>query len=138
MHATNPASDCPWCPITRLLLCSAPLFATDSNEALIERLEAAEAAGQQHDVMDEIRERTARGPLSVKFTERLVAELVSDETYSYRNVMAVLPQLAGERGCSEQSLVYLALGLAAALSIHSFTTSSNTAIGREPCPTTVS
>ncbi len=98
-------------PLTLLLLCSAALFAADSDETLIERLEAAETVRQRHDVLDEIRERTMRGPLSENLTDRLIAELMSEQRYNFRNVVAVLPQLGGEQGFSRQSLVYLAQGL---------------------------
>ena len=98
-------------PLILLLLCSAALFAADSDESLIERLEAAETVRQRHDVLDEIRERTMRGPLPEKLTDRLIAELMSEQRYNFRNVVAVLPQLGGEQGFSKQSLVYLAQGL---------------------------
>ncbi len=98
-------------PLTLLLLYSVALFAADSDESLIERLEAAETVRQRHDVLDEIRERTMRGPLSENLTDRLIAELMSEQRYNFRNVVAVLPQLGGEQGFSERSLVYLAQGL---------------------------
>jgi len=98
-------------PLSLLLLRNAALFAADSDESLIERLEAAETVRQRHDVLDEIRERTMRGPLSENLTDRLIAELMSEQRYNFRNVVAVLPQLGGEQGFSERSLVYLARGL---------------------------
>ena len=39
---------------TLFLLCSASLFATDADESLIERLEAAETSRQKHDVLDAV------------------------------------------------------------------------------------
>jgi hypothetical protein len=94
-----------------LLLSSAALFAADSDDSLIERLEAAETSREQHDILDEIVLRTAEGPLSTELTDRLIAELMSEETYGYHHIMRELPKLAGERGFSERALIVLAEGL---------------------------
>jgi len=102
-------------PLILLLLCSGPLFAADSDEALIEGLEVAETSREKHDILDEIQSRTTAGPLSVELTDRLVAELMSEETYGYHTIMRELPDLAGEQGFSEQSLIYLAEGLSGEL-----------------------
>jgi hypothetical protein len=109
----------------RRVLCLCPLFVTawplcaaENDEALVARLEAARDSREQHEVLDEIAERIAETPLSTRLTERLTAELMSEETYNYHHIMRALPQLAGEQGFSEPSLVHLAAGLSGSITRH--------------------
>lgn len=104
-----------WHPLTLLVFFSGPLLAAGPDEALIERLEAAETVRQKQDILNEIQERVADGPLPVELTDRLIAELMSEETFAHHDSMVVLPLLAGEQGFSEQSLVHLAEGLSGGL-----------------------
>lgn len=98
-----------------LLFWGTPLIAADSDYSLIERLETADSARQQQDILDEIATRIADGPLSVALTDRLIAELMSDEMYGYHHIMRELPKLAGDQGFSEQALLELAKGLSGEL-----------------------
>lgn len=93
------------------LCCGDPFGAVDLAESLVDRLEAAATGREKHDTLDEILRRHAEEPLTAALTERLVAELMSDESYNSHQMMAALPKLAGDRGFSEQSLIALARGL---------------------------
>ncbi len=100
-----------WNPLVLLALCNTPLLAAEADESLVERLEAAGTAREQHDILDVIAERATEQPFSIDLTDRLIAELMSEETYGYHYIMRALPQLAGEDGFSEQSLLKLAEAL---------------------------
>ena len=101
--------------LTLLAYCGPTLLAADADHALIERLEAADTPRQQQDILNEIATRTAEGPLAVELTDRLIAELMSNDLYGYHHIMSSLPRLAGERGYSDQSLITLAEGLSGKL-----------------------
>jgi hypothetical protein len=94
-----------------LVTCGPLLRAADLDESLVARLEMAREAREKDIILDEIAARTAEGPLSVELTDRLIAELMSEDRYGYHPLMQMLPQLAGDQGYSEQSLVALAEGL---------------------------
>jgi len=104
-----------WYSLLFLIISGSPGFAADPDESLIERLETATDAREKDVMLDEIQARTAQGPLSVNLTDRLISELMTDERYGYHYLMQTLPQLAGEQGYSEQSLITLAEGLSGPL-----------------------
>jgi hypothetical protein len=101
----------PWYSLVLLALCAAPVLAADSDSSLVEDLESAETSREQHDILDVIAARTAESPFSTELTDRLVAELMSKDTYQYHYIMRSLPELAGEGGFSEQSLLIFASAL---------------------------
>lgn len=94
-----------------LALSAAPHLAADTDTSLIERLETAETRRAQYDILNLIVERAADKPFSTELTDRLIVELMSEEAYNNHHIMRTLPQLAGERGFSEQSLLHLAKAL---------------------------
>ena len=100
-----------WYPLILLAFSAVPALAADTDVSLIERLEAAESGREQHDILDLISARTAEEPFSTELTDRLVVELMSEDTYQYHYIMRSLPELAGERGFSERSLLVLAAAL---------------------------
>ena len=102
-------------PIMLLSFWVPPLVAADSDRSLIEGLEAADSRREGQDILNEIAKRTAEGPLSVELNDRLIIELMSDEMYGYHHIMRTLPELAGEQGYSEQSLIVLAEALSGPL-----------------------
>lgn len=98
-------------PVALLILCSLAAAAADVDESLVDRLETAKSGRDQYDILDTIAQRIAVAPFSTELTERLIAELMSKETYNLHHIMRVLPQIAGDRGFSDQSLLYLARAL---------------------------
>ena len=94
-----------------LAFCAASLPAAETDSALVENLENAETSREQHDILDVIAARTAEAPFSIELTDRLVVELMSKDTHQHHYIMRSLPELAGERGFSEQSLLVLAAAL---------------------------
>jgi hypothetical protein len=104
-----------WILLCLLALCCPALPAAESDESLIRGLETAREAREKDVILDQIQARIAEGPLSVELTDRLIAELMSEERYGYHYIMRTLPTLAGERGYSEQSMVNLAEGLSGEL-----------------------
>jgi len=101
----------PWYSLVLLTLCAAPVLAADSDSSLVEDLENAETSREQHDILDVIAARTAEAPFSTELTDRLVAELMSKDSHQSHYIMRSLPELAGERGFSAQSLLLLAAAL---------------------------
>ena len=101
----------PWYSLVFVALCAAPVLAADSGSSLVEDLENAETSREQHDILDVIAARTAEAPFSTELTDRLVAELMSKDSHQSHYIMRSLPELAGERGFSAQSLLLLAAAL---------------------------
>ncbi len=101
----------PWYSLVLLALCAAPVLAADSDSSLVEDLENAETSREQHDILDVIAARIAETPFSSELTDRLITELMSKDTHQYHYIMRSLPELAGEGGFSEQSLLILAAAL---------------------------
>ena len=77
-----------------LALCATCLLAAQSDSSLVEDLENAETSREQHDILDVIAARTAETPFSTALTDRLVAELMSKDTYQNHYIMRSLPELA--------------------------------------------
>ncbi len=105
----------PWYSLVFVALCAAAVLAADSGSSLVEDLENAETSREQHDILDVIAARTAEAPFSTELTDRLVAELMSKDSHQSHYIMRSLPELAGERGFSTQSLLLLAAALSGEL-----------------------
>jgi hypothetical protein len=101
-----------------LLIFCLPSHAVESDQRLVERLEAAEDSREQHDILDEIVRRATDASFQADLTDRLITELMTKESYGYHHIMRELPQLGGDRGFSERSLVTLASALSGGMTRH--------------------